>query len=225
MLLLMASGTGSYDGEVVLRLTSSTSSAAGAIVELERSDRQLDFLSDPGPAGSDIYVRVAGARAPALLAALRALGVGGSVAVADLGALVDAERGSLARADGPWGSVYHSYGEIVDHFNRTAVPAASRIGSTFSIGRTHEGRDLLVVRVTGGGLAAVDGVPVHNGKPAVWVQALLHAREHLTGGALAHLADRLLREYGADEAITTLGERPTLLDEGSTSESAASRAW
>ena len=65
-----------------------------------------------------------------------------------------------------------------------------------SIGRSHEGREIWLATVTNAGTG-----PARE-KPALWVEANIHAME-LTGSAAAlHLVHTLLGRYGADERIT-----------------------
>lgn len=123
--------------------------------------------------------------------------------------LIDAEAAGRAATGVSWDSTqYHSYDQIAQHF--TELAATSEVTSTFSIGSTQQGRDLLVVRITSGEHTAefVKGqgiVPSKtNGKPAVWVMSLLRARDHLTGASLSHLMDQLIDGYGTDSALTEL---------------------
>jgi len=109
-----------------------------------------------------------------------------------------------------WHGSYHSYPEIIGYFQDTIVPAAPSIAATFSIGSKHEGRDLMVVRVTGGAKTMSGGLPASNGLPAIWVQSLLHAREHLTGASLAYALERILTDYGTSDWAINFGAQPLL---------------
>ena len=65
-----------------------------------------------------------------------------------------------------------------------------------SIGKSHEGRDIWLCTVTNRATGP------HDEKPAIWIDANIHATE-LTGSTAAlYLIDKLVRGYGKDERIT-----------------------
>lgn len=88
------------------------------------------------------------------------------------------------------------------------MPAAEGIASTFSIGKSYEGRDMVVVRVTGGKhVTTADGRPAPNGKPAAGSKlrqaSLLHGftatwLHGCTAKRLNGYIDTLLVERGAN---------------------------
>ena len=65
-----------------------------------------------------------------------------------------------------------------------------------SIGKTNEKRDIWLCTVTDSTTGA------HDTKPAVWVDANIHATEHTGGAAALNLLDRLLRGFKRDEKVT-----------------------
>ncbi len=65
-----------------------------------------------------------------------------------------------------------------------------------TIGRSHEGRDILLATVTN----AATGP--HDEKPAVWVDANIHATEITGSTAALHLLHRLVTGHGDDERVT-----------------------
>lgn len=68
--------------------------------------------------------------------------------------------------------------------------------SVEAAGRSHEGRDIWLVTVTNSETGPASG------KPALWVEAQIHATE-LTGSTAAlHLIHRLATGYGTDEKVT-----------------------
>ncbi len=92
---------------------------------------------------------------------------------------------------------FYRYDELV-RFLRAVHRAHPRLTRLTSIGRSFEGRDLLVMEVT----ARDRGKPEE--KPAYWIDANIHAAE-LTGSATAlYTIDHLTRRYGRDPEITTL---------------------
>ena len=80
----------------------------------------------------------------------------------------------------------------VAHFKDDILPQHASLASHFSIGTSHEGRELFVVRVTSGEHSMSRGVAVPNGRPALWMMALIHAREWLTGATLDWIIEQVL---------------------------------
>lgn len=207
-----------YGDQVVVCLTPADEAAARAIRELESSN-DMNFWSEPGLPGSRTDIMLSRDRAGELLPRLALLGVEGRICIEDLQALVDAERRPLSsrfsRSQAQaFHAEYHTGEELLQYFVGTVVPAHSNTASTFSIGTTHEGRDLRVIRVTGGAKATEGGLPSPNGLPAVWAQSLIHAREHLAGASLAYAVDEILTQYGVETWATNLGGRRAEVREG-----------
>lgn len=95
-------------------------------------------------------------------------------------------------------SGYHSYREMTRHL-RSLARARPDIVRVFSIGRTHEGRRILIAEVS-------DDPGVDEGEPEVLFDGLHHAREHLSAEMAIDLLDMLVSRYGQD---TKLGRRVT----------------
>ncbi len=94
-------------------------------------------------------------------------------------------------------SKYHKYDELVQHMQElvSAYPGLSRM---YSVGKSHEGRDLWVVEITN------HETGHHNDKPGYYIDANLHAGE-VTGTACAlYTIWYLLTNYGKDDEITRL---------------------
>jgi carboxypeptidase T len=98
---------------------------------------------------------------------------------------------------------YHSYPEMVEHIRRVAA-AHPDIVQLFSIGQSHEGRELWAAEVT-------DQPGTDEGEPEVLFDGLHHAREHLSGEMTIGILDLLVGQYGQG---TRLGQRVSqLVDE------------
>ena len=99
-------------------------------------------------------------------------------------------------------SGYHNYPELVAEITQAAVDYPD-IVSVFSIGKSYQGRDIWAAKVS-------DNVATDEAEPEVLIDALHHAREHLTHGAGPGgpaLADRRLRDRrDASPASWTRGE-------------------
>ena len=98
---------------------------------------------------------------------------------------------------------YHSYAEMVAHIEDVAG-AHPGIVRVFSIGQSHQGRELWAAEVS-------DDVGVDEGEPEVLFDALHHAREHLSAEMAIHILDLLSGQYGQD---SRLGRQVTRLVDG-----------
>ena len=94
-------------------------------------------------------------------------------------------------------SGYHNWPEMVAEIAAGARRTYPSIVQVFSIGKSYEGRDIWIAKVS-------DNVTVDEAEPEVLIDALHHAREHLaTEQALAVLR-WLTHGYGTDATVTRL---------------------
>ncbi|MES0833386.1 MULTISPECIES: M14 family metallopeptidase [Nocardiopsidaceae] len=91
---------------------------------------------------------------------------------------------------------YTGYAELVGVIDEV-VAAHPDIAARSVIGRSHEGRDLLAVKIS-------DNVDVDEDQPEVLFVHAQHAREHLTVEMAVHLMRLLTDGYGGDPRITDL---------------------
>ncbi|MFJ9552944.1 M14 family metallopeptidase [Nocardiopsis sp. NPDC101807] len=91
---------------------------------------------------------------------------------------------------------YTGYAELVGVIDEV-VAAHPDIAARSVIGRSHEGRDLLAVKIS-------DNVDVDEDQPEVLFVHAQHAREHLTVEMAVHLMRMLTDGYGSDPRITDL---------------------
>lgn len=99
---------------------------------------------------------------------------------------------------------YHDYGEML-LFIKTAEITYPDIVRVFSIGKSYQGRDIWAAKVS-------DNVAVDEDEPEVLVDALHHAREHLTVEQALYLLKTLATGYGRDGTVTGLvNERETFI--------------
>jgi hypothetical protein len=128
-------------------------------------------------------VRVARLAAPLLLAAALVLPAAAPAAAAE--------------PDFPASnSGYHNWPELVAEIQKAAADYPS-IVSVFSIGTSYEGRDIWMAKVS-------DNVADDEAEPEVLVDALHHAREHLTTEQALALLGWLTTGYGSDDTVTRL---------------------
>jgi len=219
-LLTLASGEGggsthyfapgnNHHDQVLLRFNSSTLDAVQAVEGFEDAVPLFDYWTSPS-LGSPFDVRVLASSVSEIRARLASHFVSVEVVVPDIQTLIDNEAaGRASSRSNRWlPGEYHSTDQINTYFRDTAVPNYAQIASTFSIGTSTEGRDLQVVRITGGPkntscslFPAPACKPSYNGKPAIWFQSTIHAREWLTGASTEVMVDKILKDYATDASI------------------------
>ncbi|HEY5489463.1 MAG TPA: M14 family zinc carboxypeptidase [Candidatus Limnocylindrales bacterium] len=90
---------------------------------------------------------------------------------------------------------YHNYAEMVADID-AEVAAHPKIIKKFSIGKSYEGRDIWVVKISA-------NVKVDASEPEVLFEAMHHAREHLAGEEALHLIHLLVDNYRSKPANQT----------------------
>src|SRR6476660_6519231 len=104
---------------------------------------------------------------------------------------------ATAAADFPaYDSRYHSYAEMVAEINATR-DAHPDIVAISSIGKSYQGRDLWVAKVS-------DNVATDESEPEVMLDSLHHAREHLSLEQNLAVLRWLTTDYGTDGRITRI---------------------
>lgn len=113
---------------------------------------------------------------------------------ADLEAHYAARNESQNRNFGPW----HTYSENIAFLDSLRGEYPQRISAKWSIGQSHEGRDIWCVRLSSNPDAA------QLDKPEVLLITMIHAREIMSGEFGLLFADHLCRNYGSDALVTWL---------------------
>ncbi|HEU4571449.1 MAG TPA: M14 family metallopeptidase, partial [Candidatus Limnocylindrales bacterium] len=93
-------------------------------------------------------------------------------------------------------SGYHSYSEMVADIKATATAYAA-IVRVLSIGKSYGGRDIWAAKVS-------DNVNVDENEPEVLIDALHHAREHLTVEQALYVLHTLAEGYATDATVKRL---------------------
>jgi len=129
--------------------------------------------------------------------------VGGAAAVGQitLGELVGWADGRLAvPPPGPtypgYDARYHDFGEMLTYI-RAAEIAYPDIVQVLSIGKSHGGRDIWAAKIS-------DNVAIDEDEPEVLVDALHHAREHLTVEQALYLLKSLATGYSWSSTVREL---------------------
>ncbi len=91
----------------------------------------------------------------------------------------------------------HKFSEVVDYMNGL-VKKYPDIVRLHNIGKSYEGRDLLVLEITNS--ATGDGLA----KPGYWLDGNLHASEVMGAEVCLKTIDVLVKQYGKDEYVTEL---------------------
>ena len=91
---------------------------------------------------------------------------------------------------------YHTYDETLAEV-RALATANPGIVALSSIGRSYEGRDLVIAKVS-------DRVTTDEAEPEVFFHSGIHAREHLTVEMALYLYRELVNGYGRDARITRI---------------------
>jgi carboxypeptidase T len=93
-------------------------------------------------------------------------------------------------------SGYHNYPEMVAEIKQAATDYPD-IVSVFSIGKSALGRDIWMAKIS-------DNVDKDENEPEVLIDALHHAREHLTTEQALAVLRWLTQGYGTDDTVTRL---------------------
>jgi hypothetical protein len=119
------------------------------------------------------------------------------LAVALLAPLAAPAPVSAAEPDFPSNmSGYHNWPEMVAEIQQAAADHPD-IVSVFSIGESYQGRDIWMAKIS-------DNVADDEDEPEVLIDALHHAREHMTTEQALALLRWMTDDYGTDATITTL---------------------
>ncbi|KAI8057353.1 hypothetical protein BDF22DRAFT_616703, partial [Syncephalis plumigaleata] len=97
-----------------------------------------------------------------------------------------------------WFSDFHPYNDIVVWAKNLSARFPRLVQYMPSIGRTYEGRDIPMLRIT-----APKSSSTKNRK-RIWLQSLQHAREWISGSTLQYIAEKLASGYGEDARVTRI---------------------
>jgi carboxypeptidase T len=115
------------------------------------------------------------------------------------GALALPAAAPAAAAEPNWpasNSGYHNWPELVGEIKQAAIDYPD-IVKVFSIGKSYQGRDIWMAKVS-------DNVAQDEAEPEVLIDALHHAREHLSTEQALAVLGWLTKGYGTDETVTRL---------------------
>ncbi|MCK4873880.1 MAG: hypothetical protein KAS72_14260 [Phycisphaerales bacterium] len=181
-----------YDDHQLIRVQVDTPQERQAILEIAPL-----FLGDGVAIGrtNDFIV------APDRIGDLEASGLTYIVKHANVQQLIEEER-IANQVRGTWFESYHRYSEINDYID-TLVALRPDLVTKFNIGQSIQGRDVYGMRIT----SSVGGP----GKPTLYFDGGLHAREWISPATVMYIADQLVRNYGSDPDVTGMLDRAEFL--------------
>ncbi|RZS34876.1 carboxypeptidase T [Herbihabitans rhizosphaerae] len=107
--------------------------------------------------------------------------------------LKERSRGKKAGDFPPDDEKYHNYKEMTDEINKAQSDHAD-IAKVSSVGKSHEGRDIPVIKIS-------DNVGQDEDEPEVLFTCNMHAREHITAEMCLRIVSRFTDGYAGDAAI------------------------
>jgi murein tripeptide amidase MpaA len=105
--------------------------------------------------------------------------------------------GARAAAFPPADAAYHDYAEMTAEVQSTAAAYPSIVSQRFSLGQSHQGREIWAVKVS-------DNVATDEPEPEVLFTANQHAREHLTVEMALYILRELTSKYATDARIKNI---------------------
>jgi len=185
-----------YDGHLVVATKPATIRELRTVVAL------ADDVWTDRPRLGDVVIQVT----PDKLALLDAQGIGYDVWIDDVQREVDRQMAEIRQVRGLRGAGffdnYRTFGEIVTWMNDLQAQRPDLV-SVFSIGQSHEGRDIWVMKITGPGDSSQ--------RPAILWNGCQHAREWISPATVCYLADRFVNLYDTDARVAEIVNSTELL--------------
>ncbi|KAK9400271.1 carboxypeptidase A2-like [Crotalus adamanteus] len=190
-----------FAGDQVLHLKPSNEEQVDLLNELGGLKHlQLNFWRSPSYPDEpvDLQVRFAGLQAVKVL--LESHQIKYSILIEDVQALLDEEaremRLSRQREVGQKNFNYGAYHNLDTIYRAmdSIVAEHPQIVSKLRIGQTYEKRPLFVLKFSTGG----------NKRPAIWIDAGIHAREWVTQATALWTAKKIASDFGKEPSLTSL---------------------
>ncbi|XP_029951458.1 carboxypeptidase A1-like isoform X5 [Salarias fasciatus] len=192
-----------FEGHQVLRIVAKDVTQLPLIKDLEQfTDLQLDFWTYVNNVENPVDIRVPAHSLQYVKRYLETHGIGYSVMIEDLQAMVDEEQEQMKAAarsaevfstDSFDFSNYHTLNEIYS-FQDQLVAENPNLVSKIVIGQSYQGRDLNVLKFSTGG----------SNRPAIWIDTGIHSREWITQASSTWFAKKIVTDYGRDPALTAV---------------------
>uniref|UniRef100_A0A673T4Y0 Carboxypeptidase A1 n=1 Tax=Suricata suricatta TaxID=37032 RepID=A0A673T4Y0_SURSU len=188
-----------FVGDQVLEVIPRNEEQIRHLVNLEAEEHlQLDFWKSPTIPGETAHVRVPFVSAQAVKAFLESQGIAYSIMIEDVQVLLDKEDEEMLlnqrreRSGNFNFAAYHTLEEISQEMDNIVAEHPGLV-TKVNIGQSFEKRPMNVLKFSTGG-----------DKPAIWLDAGIHAREWVTQATALWTANKIASDYGSDPSITSI---------------------
>ncbi|XP_051740448.1 carboxypeptidase A1-like isoform X1 [Ctenopharyngodon idella] len=186
-----------FNGDQVLRIQAESESHTEVLKELKKNvDWELDFWTHGFSTERPVDIRVPNTSLCAVKDFLRENNISFTVMINNVQELLDRERGVMlhsaemkSRAKGFNFAAYHNL-ETIYSFMDTLVASHPNLISKVNIGSTYENRSMFTLKFSTGG----------EKKPAIWIDAGIHAREWVSHASAVWIADRIATDFKENRA-------------------------
>ncbi|XP_047417946.1 carboxypeptidase A2 [Sciurus carolinensis] len=188
-----------FVGDQVLEIVPSNEEQIKNLVQLETEEHlQLDFWKSPTAPGETAHIRVPFVSIPAVKVFLESQGITYSIMIEDVQVLLDQEKEEMLfnqrrERNGNFNfGAYHTLEEISQEMDNLVGEHPDLVRKV-NIGSSFENRPMNVLKFSTGG-----------DKPAIWLDAGIHAREWVTQATALWVANKIASDYGNDPSITSI---------------------
>ncbi|XP_040858362.1 carboxypeptidase A2 [Ochotona curzoniae] len=188
-----------FVGDQVLEIIPSNEEQIQKLVQLEAEEHlQLDVWKSPTTPGAAMHVRVPFVSAQAVRVFLESQGIAYSIMIDDVQVLLDKEKKEMElnrrrERNGNFNfGAYHTLEEIYQEMNNLVAEHPGLV-SQVRIGSSFENRSLNALKFSTGG-----------DKPAIWLDAGIHAREWVTQATALWIANKIASDYGSEPSVTSI---------------------
>jgi murein tripeptide amidase MpaA len=192
--LALASATDdSLAGEKVYRIVPTTEGQVHFLKKwIDSEHEKVDVWKEPSMVGHNVDVRVPADLTAQLEATLGQKGQKFEVMIPDVEFAIQEQEESNKPNAFSWLQFdynrYNTYSDIVSELRNLARTYAN--AETFNVGKTFEKRDMIGLKIGSGG------------KPVVWIDGGIHAREWISPATVMYFLNKLLTSQ--DQAVTDL---------------------
>jgi len=186
---------GPYEGDALFRLTIENKAQASWLENLRDAGLELDFWGDAHP-GKTCEIHVKKTAIEYFKSLLDEEEIQWVIVETNVQKLVDDEKAKNEEAQRKrsYGILgyYAQFDEIASWMDALAVEYGD-ILSIDNIGKSSEGRQLKVAKISTGG-----------GRPAIFINAGFHSREWIAPASLIFVLNKLVKDYKSDRRVTAL---------------------
>jgi len=161
---------------------------------------QVDFWKRPSAIGKPVDIMFHKSKLPMITSFLAADRIPWKITVENVRNLIENSKAEFERrtvfkrGSTPFTiDQYHNTQEINDWIDSLATTYPS-IASTFSIGKSHEGRDMRMIKIGAAG----------TNKKGFWIDSTIHAREWITSGTINYIINELVTKYDSNPTYKNL---------------------